>query len=125
MDLIGALRIYGLPDASLSESADSPRSRGQSEMAVAATTTPGKANTPRTRLLKRQESVAAIWRSTEGQIVCQWERLGYLHAQDVPQPPNPEDTSISKRQWERAMQEWRRNLQEIVSDSANSYFPLL
>ena len=63
------------------------------------------------RSAKRVAGVAAVKRSTDYYVVA-------IANPSVPRPstPDPTDKKVSKRSWERSMQEWRWDLKGVVAN---------
>ena len=60
------------------------------------------------RLMKRVGCMDAVRRSWQYRLVEQLEMLG------ATTPPNPWDCTTPKRTWERLVQDWRKELNEIA-----------
>ena len=66
------------------------------------------------RLRKRRACVLTIRSTPEYRATVDLLRMGAISAEQLPLEPNPEDTSVSKRQWELAVKRWRACLKEIM-----------
>ena len=64
------------------------------------------------RVRKRTNAYLAISRSPEYNTVLRLWIAG--HVTLLPPEPNPVDLTVSKRTWERAIQQWRSELQRIA-----------
>jgi len=66
------------------------------------------------RLEKRRRAVAAIKGAPEYQV-CTWGRdSGLLGPEDLPLTPEPNDSTVSKRQWEGTVMVWRSVLRKMA-----------
>ena len=64
------------------------------------------------RVRKRTNGYLAISRSPEYRTVLRLWIAG--HVTHMPAEPNPADLTLSKRMWERAIQQWRSELRRIA-----------
>ena len=72
-------------------------------------------NTMERQLQKRVFAVEAIMRSREWRYVVasEWLRPAHLPFPAECLPPDPTDTSTSKRAWEKAVIQWRLSLKSL------------
>ena len=54
----------------------------------------------------RKAGLDAVYRSRDFIIMLSMTSTGELAADDAPRPPDPNDRSLGKRQWELGMQSW-------------------
>mmetsp|Transcript_89186 Transcript_89186/g.277282 ORF Transcript_89186/g.277282 Transcript_89186/m.277282 type:complete len:225 (-) Transcript_89186:36-710(-) len=77
------------------------------------------------RLQKRRAAIAAIKGMPEYSACTAGRLSGVLKEEEVPLTPEADDSTLSKRQWEAAVQQWRSLLKRMVLpgcvdlDSAN------
>ena len=62
------------------------------------------------RIAHRREGVACVSRSAEYLELLLLTSTGEIPEDETPQVPDAYDTTITKRQWERYMQDWRVNI---------------
>mmetsp|Transcript_135794 Transcript_135794/g.378442 ORF Transcript_135794/g.378442 Transcript_135794/m.378442 type:complete len:323 (+) Transcript_135794:77-1045(+) len=70
-------------------------------------------NWPR-RLQKRRAAIAAIKRMPEYLASVEGRSNGLVRAEDLPLTPEPDDCTVSKRQWEAAVMRWRSLLRHLA-----------
>jgi len=66
------------------------------------------------RLEKRRKAVAAIKGAPEYQACAGGRDSGLLDPEDLPLTPEPNDSTLSKRQWEAAVMAWRNLLRKVA-----------
>ena len=74
------------------------------------------------RVRKRTNGYLAISRSPEYNTVLRLWIAG--HVTHMPPEPNPADLTVSKRTWERAIQQWRSELQRIALHHSDADLPV-
>ena len=76
---------------------------------------PNPENTPEEKRRRRGNAIAFIKRTEEysqALIYCSRDGRG------APEPPDPNDLSVSKRAWERGVQQWRREIRQVLAAHA-------
>mmetsp|Transcript_107588 Transcript_107588/g.286317 ORF Transcript_107588/g.286317 Transcript_107588/m.286317 type:complete len:282 (-) Transcript_107588:57-902(-) len=66
------------------------------------------------RLQKRRASIAAIKRMPEYAAVAEVRLSSATRQEEVPLTPEPDDSTVSKRQWEAAVMNWRALLKRLA-----------
>ena len=74
------------------------------------------------RVRKRTNAYLAISRSPEYNTVLRLWIVGRVTL--LPPEPNPVDLTVSKRTWERAIQQWRSELQRIALHHSDADLPV-
>eukprot|EP00421_Protoceratium_reticulatum_P067759 CAMPEP_0168422298 /NCGR_PEP_ID=MMETSP0228-20121227/33723_1 /TAXON_ID=133427 /ORGANISM="Protoceratium reticulatum, Strain CCCM 535 (=CCMP 1889)" /LENGTH=302 /DNA_ID=CAMNT_0008436229 /DNA_START=58 /DNA_END=966 /DNA_ORIENTATION=- len=71
------------------------------------------------RLQKRRNSVAAIKGMPEYHTCAAERAQGTIAEEDMPLTPEPDDCTVSKRQWEGSVMRWRAQLRQLAWQEHN------